>query len=495
MATPGTLNVGRSLMHGSAWMVAMRWSVRGLGLINTFVLARLLSPSDFGLVAMAMLVVGLVEALGDTGQLLALIRHPNPGRADYNSVWTLGIMVCATITVVLWLLSPLASLYFHEPRASGLVKALALRTLIGGFFNVGTVAFRRELDFAREFRFLVLQRALTLVATIGVALWLRDYRALVVGIIGGQLLSVILSYVMHPYRPRLDVSKISAVWGFSGWMLVVHVAQYAQDKADEWVVGTLTSASAMGTYNVGADVATAPTVEIVVPMTRALFPIFSKIAHDPVALRRGFLDVFAATMTICCACAVGMALVARDFVAVALGPQWTHAVPLVQVLAFSGGLYGIMQGVITLLSSTDHVRLSAVLATTRTLVTVPVLIAAGLLGDVLTIAIARTVVTALLVPGVFFTLLRVLPISAGDILRPSWRPVCAAAGMAAAVRLLYPASVGSPALRLAIEVAVGAAAFVLAMLLLWACSGRPDGPEAAVVARARAWLRLRPAAG
>ena len=477
------LNVSRSVIHGTAWMVGMRWAIRGLGLINTFVLARLLLPADFGLVAMAMLVVGLIEMFGQTGQLLALIRHPNPTRAHYDSVWTLTILIAIGLTVVLWLISPLASLYFHEARAGDLVRVLALRTLIGGFANVGTIAFRKDLEFHKEFRFQILQRVGTLVATVGFALWLRDYWALAGGILVGQLLTVLLSYVAHPYRPRFAISKIAELFSFSGWMLLVHTGQYLQDKADEIVLGGLTTPAALGTYNVAADSATAPTIEVVMPMTRALFPIFARISHDTEALRDAFLNVFSGAAIICAASATGMALVAPDFVEIALGPKWTGAIPLIEVLAFSGGLYGVMHSGITLLSASGHARLGAMLTNSRMIVTFAALIAAGLWGGVMAVAVARLLVTAAFLPGIFLTLSRVLPITPGDMVARVWRPLIAAAAMAGALLVLHPAGLNSAVLRLLLDMAMGATVFTATMYVLWRLSGRPPGPEAGVADR------------
>lgn len=113
------LNVGRALAHGSAWMVGLRWAMRGLGLLSTFILARLLTPADFGLVAMAMLVVGLVEVFGQAGQQLALIRIPDPVRADYDAAWTLGILIGFSVALVLWAISPLAALYSTNRARAG----------------------------------------------------------------------------------------------------------------------------------------------------------------------------------------------------------------------------------------------------------------------------------------------------------------------------------------------------------------------------------------
>jgi O-antigen/teichoic acid export membrane protein len=199
---------------------------------------------------------------------------------------------------------------------------LALRTLIGGFENVGVVAFRKDLQFGREFRYQVLQRVLTILATVGFALWLGDYRALAAGILLGRALGVGLSYLVHPYRPRLCVDRIGELLSFSGWMLVVNIAQFFHDKGDEVVVGGLGNPAAMGAYNVAADVATAPTTEVVLPVARALFPVFARISGDRAAVRVAYLDLFATMCLICAAIGPGMALVADDFVLLALGPQW-----------------------------------------------------------------------------------------------------------------------------------------------------------------------------
>ncbi len=484
-------NAGRSLVKGSAWMIGMRWGLRGLGLINTFILARLLAPADFGLVAMAMLVIGLVEMLGQTGQPLALIRHPNPTPAHYDAAWTLTIMIAVVLTLVLWGVAPYAPLYFHEPRSTRMIDLLALRTLIGGFENIGVVAFRKDLRFDREFTFQMLQRVATIVATVACALWWRDWRALAAGLLLGRALSVALSYAMHPYRPRFAVAKIPEMLSFSSWMLVVHVAQYMHNKADELVVGAVGDANALGRYDVAADSATAPTIEIVLPITRALFPVFARISHDTDAVRTAYLDLFGATCTICMAVGTGMALVADDFVAVALGPQWLQTVPLVRILAIAGGLYGIMQNAIPVLNATGHARLSAMLTTSRAVLITLAMAIAGMLGTVETIAITRAVMTLAFIPGVFLAISRVLPITIGDMLSRAWPPLVATLAMTAAVLAAHAVTPALPWVRLFTDAAAGAAVYGAAIVVLWVLGGRPAGAVAAAIARAAKLPGLR----
>jgi len=475
-------DVNRSLIRNSAWMVGLRWTLRGIGLVSTFILARLLTPEDFGLVAMAALIIGLVEVFGQTGQILALIRHPNPSREHFDTVWTMSIIMGAAITVILWGLAPLSAEFFHEPRAAGITRILALRAFIGGFENIGVVAFRKDLQFSKEYSYQVAQRVLNFALTISLALWLRSYWALILGILGGRLIAIVLSYRIHPYRPRFCLSKTREIWSFSAWMLLVHVAQFLQDKVDEFVVGNMTDTETMGNYNVAADVATAPTVEMVLPATRALFPIFSRIAGDRHALAEAYLGVFATTAIVVCASATGVMLVAADFVTVLLGPRWSRAVPLVELLAMSGAFYCLMQSGITLIGAAGHGRTSAALAVSRALLTIPAIIAAGWLGSVETIAATRTAVAFAFIPGVFLALARILPLRPIDLLRRLWRPAAAAAAMAVVVRLVHPLLPDVALLRLVAEIGAGAVAYVGSLLALWWLAGKPAGPERGLVA-------------
>lgn len=473
--------VGQSLARGGAWMVAARWALRGIGLVSTFILARLLSPGDFGLVAMAMAAIALVEVPIQAGQDMALIRHRNPQREHYDSIWTLSILLGITLTLLLWIAAEPAALYFHEPRVTWLIRVLALRTLIGGFENIGMVDFRRDLRFERVFAFMFIQRLLIRLLTIIFALLLKDWRALVIGILGGRALGVVFSYLIHPYRPRLCTRAIREMLGFTGWMLSINICQYVNDRADELAVGSLGNPTEMGLYNIGADVATAPTAETVLPATEALFPVFARITNDLSAMRRGYLDMLSVVCTLSVAIGGGMALVATDFVAVFLGPKWSLAVPFVRVLAIAGGLFAIMQNGIPVLSATGHERLAAQLTAARAVATLLAVGAAAIVGDAMTIAYARLLVTLGFIPSILLALSRALPITYVDLIARLWRPATAGVVMAACVIAVHRGAPEIPAIRLAIDTIVGAVVYLALMFLLWAMIGYPRGPEAAVV--------------
>lgn len=477
---PRAASVQQRLIRGSAWMIAWRWSIRGIGLVSTIALARLLTPADFGLIAMATLVVGLIEVFGDAEFKLAIIRHPNPTREHLDTAWTLAICTGAAVALVLAAVAPLGAAYFHEPRAIPLIRFLALRAFIDGFENIGVALILRRQDFARDFRYQMYQRVTTFFATIILAVVLQSYWALAIGIVGGRALSVGLSYTVHSYRPRISLSKVRDIWSFSAWMLISNIGNFAATRVDEATVGGLAGTNAMGHYNVAADVATAPTFELILPTERALFPVLASIVQDATKLKSAYMNVLSAVAIVSCATGVGVALVAKDMVIVVLGSQWNASAPLITWLALSAVVWGICHGIITVLNVAGRTQVTARLVWVRLAIFLPSFVLAGVSWGAEGVAVARFVAMLVFGPLLFLALQQVISVSAIEIIQRVWRPTAAAAFMAIAVEILHASWIAAAPLRLLYDVAIGAITFPSALMLLWAAFGRPPGLEAAV---------------
>jgi lipopolysaccharide exporter len=323
-----SIRAGRELARGSAWMIGMRWAIRGVGLVSTIILARLLAPDDFGVEAMAMVAVAILESFTNTGTDLALLRNTEATREHYDTAWTLEIIQAVLLAVVLFASAPLVGGHFEDPRVTEVVRMLSLRALIGGFQNVGVVHFRRDLHFGREFRFGVAKKLATFTVTVAAAFLLHSYWALVIGQIAGKVIEVGISYSMSDYRPRITLSRLGEIWGFSQWLVLARFSRLINRQFDRWVVGSITGAATMGYYYVASDFAASPSDEVVLPMSRAAFPVYSRLQDEPEALRQAFHNVLASMTAISFVMGLGMAVVADDFVRVALGAKWLEAIPL-----------------------------------------------------------------------------------------------------------------------------------------------------------------------
>ena len=477
----------RHMIRGSIWTVGLRWSLRLTGLVNIIILARLLTPADFGIVAIATMIVGLVEIFAQTGQTAALIRHPNPTRDHYDSAWTVSVLLGLGLGALIFVLTPITTAYFHEPRAHLVVEVLALRTIISGAQNVAVLNFRRNLQFDKQFWFSVIPSLVALVVTVGAAIVLRNYWALVIGLMAEQVAEFVLSYAMEPYRPRFCVSKVGEIWSFSAWTLFQNIGFFFNSLVDRVAIGGFAGSDAMGRYYVATDVAISPSQELVGPVTTALFPVMAKVQDDREKRRRLYMTVLYWSALICSSTAVGVALVSDDIVDLVLGPQWQDVKPLMPWLALSYGVLGLSSSVYTALDTIGQPVVSARLQWVRlAALSLAVFPVAQYFHDLEAVAMTRLVVTILITPTLFLALMQPFDLKLWDIVSILWRPMTAGLFMALVVLGLNSVVPFEGNLRLVIDMVCGASAYGAALMVLWFLSGQPEGPESEV------WRRVGP---
>lgn len=469
----------------------MRWSIRGAGLVSTVILARVLTPADFGLVAMASLVLGLLVACSEMGAAQLLLRTRTAEREAYDTAWTIVLLQAVVLAALMSMLAWPAATYFKEPRLVEVMQVVAVGSVLAGLNNIGTVMFRRDLDFRRDFLFGLYSKVATVVPTIVLALAWRSYWALVIGPIVGHLLEVLISYRMHPFRPRLSLAGWRSFVTFSLWMTPTHIATFLNQKVDVLVVGGIAHTAQMGAYNVASELSRMATAEIVTPMARALYPNYVKLKDQVEELTKAFLIVLRTVGIISFSFGFFVSAVAEDVVYIVLGDQWGDAVPLMQWL----GVFGAFATLLA--AATGHIlivlhreRLMFTVNWLRLAVLTASVLAAAQFGGMVMIAAAATVSTALVTVGWLLYLPRVLPLlSAGRILAELGRVFLTALLTFIAVRWLHSMRIEAHWLTLLIDTATGLAIFGALMGASWWAAGRPDGPEKRIVALVQARMR------
>jgi len=203
------------MAKGAAWTVFMRMAIRIIGLISTTILARLLVPADFGLVAMATMVWMALEAMGEFSFNVALIQNQAAGRHEYDTVWTMTILRGMVLALLMLALAGPAAAFFKEPRLEAIFHVLALVPVIQGFANVGIVDFQKHLRFDKDFVFMVGVKLSGFAVTVPLAFIWRSYWALVAGIVTAGVARLVLSYVLHPHRPRFTLVRWRRIFAFS----------------------------------------------------------------------------------------------------------------------------------------------------------------------------------------------------------------------------------------------------------------------------------------
>jgi lipopolysaccharide exporter len=167
--------IGSKMAVGAIWMVLAKLLERSLGLISTLILARVLVPHDFGIVAMAMSFVALLEMLSAFGFDVVLIQKQTKERRHWDTAWTFEIIFGLSIATLMVLCASPVATFFREPDLVDVLRVLAIGSAVQGFQNIGLVAFRTEMRFDREFKFLMAKKLMGFVITVPLAFILDSY--------------------------------------------------------------------------------------------------------------------------------------------------------------------------------------------------------------------------------------------------------------------------------------------------------------------------------
>ena len=221
---------------GATWMLGFKLVDRGIGVVSILILARLLVPADFGLVAVATAIVGIIALLAQFSFDTALIQDQRAGRDSYDTAWTISLAFGLMIALVLLALARPIAIFYEEPRLEAVMYFLALGSVFEGCQNIGVVAFRKDLQFHKEFIFLAGRKMVGFLVTVPLAFLWRDHWALVAGIVASKGATLIMSFVMHPYRPRLSLAAWRKLFHFSKWLMINNVIFTIRDRLADFII-------------------------------------------------------------------------------------------------------------------------------------------------------------------------------------------------------------------------------------------------------------------
>ena len=464
---------------GASWLYGYRWLERLLDLVSIVVLARVLSPDDFGLVAIASSFVSIIEGLSAFDVNKVLIRTREEDRALYGSAWTLSALRGVVSALCMVSIAP----FLTDARIGAVLYVLALSPLMSGLSNPRFVIFERDLVYSRLAVLTLGSKVVSFALTLLIAVAYRSYWALVVGLLAGTLVSTILSYVLRPYRPRVTFARFSDIFAFSGWLSLTSVVTTLAMETDRLIVGRLLGVANAGLYYMTLRVSMLPTRELISPLQRILFPSFSELAVDRGRLRRVVCESINVLGSLALPAGCGFALVANDFVPLGLGNQWTVIVPLLTVLAPYLGLRATLSMTLPCVMALGETRLLFRVSFVYALVHLPLFVVAtarfGLTGSIGSIVVAGMLYSYLNA----WMLHRTLGLSPAEIVGPLRRPLLATAVMVGAVFAVdaaTPLDLFSEAgswLSLLIKTLVGAIVFGGVQYAIWRLEGRPAGIE------------------
>lgn len=455
------------MLSSLAWTGAAKWTVQTLSWISTIVVVRLLSPSDYGVVGMAGAFLALLQPLCDFGIGAAIVQGRNLTTdqiARLNGFSLCLGLACSTATAAMAL--PIAA-FFREPALVAAIPVMGLTFLVGAFRVVPTALIVREMGFRRLALIETVEGLVLILTTLGLALAGARYWSLVLGSVIARTVGSALAVHARPYRFSLPLplAQIGNTVRFGAWVAASSLAWYAYSNADRVVIGRLLGEAAVGAYAIGVTLAAVPVEKIGQLYQRVAESVISRVQHDPAAVARYLLRISEGVSMISFPVSIGLALVADQFVSVALGARWEAAITPLRFLAAAAALRSLDPLLAQILVTTGHANQNARTMLVSTLIMpVAFLVGAhwGLAGVAAVWLVGHPVVV---MSQQLFYALRVAEIRFTQYLRALWPAASSTSIMAAAVlgaRALADDRLATP-VALSINIAVGAVAYVAAL--------------------------------
>lgn len=466
-------------MRGAGWIYSYRMVDRLLGFVSLTVLARLLDPEDFGLVAVAAAFVAVIEGLSEFDVKNVLIQSRDESRELEDTAWTLSLLRGLFTAGALCLVAGIAT----DDRVRAILYALAAVPLLDGISNPRFFRFERDLVFSKLAKQTLFATVATFSVTILVAWWTRSYWALVLGMLASALARSGASYALCPHRPDFSLKRWREILSFSGWMTLGSIVSTISMRSDRIIVGHFLGFAETGSYFMTHRIGVLPTSELISPLQRVLFPSFSRMVGDRPRLRDAVLRSVNVLGSLSLSAAMGFALLANDFVPLALGDKWRSIAPLLVLLVPFLGFRASLSSARPCVMALGRTELVFRASLAYALIHLPAFVFGtvfyGLRGAILSIVLA----------GVFYVYLNawMLQESIGlklrEIVAQLLRPVLASAvmvGVCLTADRLLPIDLFSSEgslLSLVIKLGLGGVSFCGALYGLWRLTGRPAGIE------------------
>lgn len=319
------------------WAYGSYVAGRALVLVSIAILARLLTPAQFGLVAFALIVTALLDTIADLGvsQALIVVKRDELGtKAD--TAWTLGVILGGALTAVTAALGPAAAAFFDQPELELMLPILSINFLLRSLGVTHFALAQKQLDFRT--RTLAEMSDVFVRGSVGIGLALAGAGAysLVGGYLAGSLALTATLWLLVPFRPspRLHRGDLGGLLRFGGGLTTLNIISAVISQVDYIVIGKVLGATSLGLYTLGFRLPELIIINLSYVAGLVLFPAFAEVARP--ALAEAFLTSLRYVLMVCVPAAVALALLAEPIVLIAFGDQWRGSIGVMQVLTVFG---------------------------------------------------------------------------------------------------------------------------------------------------------------
>lgn len=328
-------------LSGSFWSLADNLAGSGITFLVGLVLARLLSPEEYGVIGIIMIFIAVFNSIVDSGFSNALIRKKNATDTDYNTVFFFNLLISIVLFFVLYLSANAISNYFKIPILVPVTKVMASIVIINAFTIIQRTILVKNIDFKTQTKVSLMASLVSGVVGIGMAIMGYGVWSLVGQQISRQLMNSLFLWIFNKWRPGLSFSRKSfkELFGFGWKLLVSGLIDTIWKQIYQVVIGKCYSAETLGHYTRAEQFNMIFSSNLTAVVHRVSYPALSKIQDEKERLKQAYRKIIKSTMLVTFPCMLGLAAAAEPMVRVLIGDQWLPCVPYLQIICFSGMLY------------------------------------------------------------------------------------------------------------------------------------------------------------
>jgi teichuronic acid exporter len=332
------MSIKQKTRSGLLWSFIDNFANMGIQFIIGIILARLLSPKEFGLIGMLTIFIAVSQSFINSGFSQALIRKKEPTQVDYSTVFYFNMIIGVICFLILIFCASAISRYFNEPQLKHLIQVLGLSLIINAFTIIQQTILIRRIDFKLQTKISIIASVVS--GIIGVVMALAGYGVLSL-VIKTIIMSAITSFLLwlwNRWKPLLvfSIQSFKELFSFGSKLLVSGLIETVYSNVYYLIIGKYFSAQELGYYTRADQFKALPSSNLTAVIQRVSYPVLSSIKEDIPKLKEAYIKIIRSTMLICFVLMLGMAAITRPMILVLIGEKWEPCIIYLQLLCFVG---------------------------------------------------------------------------------------------------------------------------------------------------------------
>jgi teichuronic acid exporter len=335
------MSLKQKTISGLLWSFIDDIAKVGITFISSIILARLLTPREYGLIGMTTIFIAISQSFIDSGFRQALIRKKDCTQADYSTVFYFNLLISAVFYLVLFVFANYIGQFFEEPQLGGILRVLGLGLVINALTLVQQTQLNKNINFKLQTRISIVSSLVSGVISISMAFMGYGVWSLVVKTLSGAFVGSLLLWWWRDWKPSLVFSwdSFREMFAFGSRLLMSGLLNKLYHNIYNLVIGKYFSAADLGFYTQAQTFQKLPSQHLSGVIQRVSYPVLATLQDDIPRLRAAYRKVIQNTMLITFVLMLGMASVAEPLLITLVGEQWRPSIIYLQLLCFVGMLY------------------------------------------------------------------------------------------------------------------------------------------------------------